>query len=92
MKRTGKYAFWIGLLIIFIGFNYDMIYAGIPPQDAPTALQIKYDHHANIAGWIYTIGQCIAAAGALIWLVGVVRQIVVNVANKRSKNTPSHLR
>jgi len=74
MKRTGKYTIAIGLLIIVAGFIYDIMFAGIPYQDPPVELQIKYDHNQKIASQIMTAGQYGLAAGILIWLGGLLKQ------------------
>ncbi len=74
MKRTGKYTLAIGLLILVAGFIYDIMFAGIPYQDAPVALQIKYDHNQKIASQMMTAGQYVFVAGVLIWLGGILKQ------------------
>jgi hypothetical protein len=50
------------------------MFAGIPYQDPPVELQIKYDHNQKIASQIMTAGQYVLAAGILIWLGGLLKQ------------------
>ena len=57
-----------GILLIVIGFIYDVIFAGIPYQD-PTPLMIqKFNFHKNVAGKIELIGLSIM----LISLLGII--------------------
>lgn len=47
--------FWVGIAVVFAaglrltgaGFVYDILFAGIPYQDAQTHLQDQYTFHAN---------------------------------------------
>jgi hypothetical protein len=66
MKKTGKYVFGIGLLVIVVGFLYEIMFAGIPPQDPPIDLQIRYDRDHKIASWIMNSGLIVTAVGVLI--------------------------
>jgi hypothetical protein len=59
----------LGLCICAAGFMYDLLYAGIPYQDPPPALQADYNVHASIAAAIETIGLLVMAVGA-VWLIG----------------------
>ena len=57
-----------GILLIVIGFIYDVIFAGIPYQD-PTPLMIKkFNFHKTVAEKIELIGFVIM----LISLLGVI--------------------
>jgi hypothetical protein len=54
-----------GLSIIFVGFIYDVLFAGIPYPDPTEELQAKYDLHSFIAGLLYK-------SGGLVFIVGVL--------------------
>ena len=48
MKRKFPYLLIIlGILIIFIGFVYDVLFAGIPYQDPTPAMSASYDYHSD---------------------------------------------
>lgn len=72
MKKIGKYTFGIGLSLVVIGFIYDAMFAGIPPQDPPLELQIQYARDAKIASSIMGAGLIVTIVGALVWLTGRV--------------------
>jgi hypothetical protein len=46
----------LGITIIFIGFVYDVLFAGIPYPDPTPALQARYEFHSRIASMIRRAG------------------------------------
>jgi hypothetical protein len=53
----------LGLIIIFTGFVYDVLYAGIPYQDPTPALVAKYNFHAQVASIIRWSGAGLCSIG-----------------------------
>jgi hypothetical protein len=45
-----------GLLVVFIGFLYDVEFAGIPYQDPTPEMTARYNHYAHIASLIRWFG------------------------------------
>lgn len=67
-----------GVILLFIGLYYSVIKAGIPYQDPPLELQIKYAVNAEI-------GEILTGRGFLIALCGgVVRLILWRVWRKKA--------
>ena len=68
-----RYIFFFGLLIFFLGFIYDIIFAGLPYQDPTLEMQQSYEFHSTIAGYVRMGGLVIALlSGCLVcigWLV-----------------------
>jgi hypothetical protein len=64
-----------GVLIVFGGFIYDVMFAGIPYQDPTPELSARYARHAHIASMIRWLG-----GGA--FLIGIVAGIIRRVAQK----------
>ncbi len=64
-----NYAVWIGLLLMLLGFIYDVIFAGIPYQDAPPHLVDKYNQNRNIA-------DATRAAGFTIFVVALLVKLI----------------
>lgn len=67
----------IGILIIVIGFIYDVMFAGIPYQDPTPELQTRYDFHSSLAGWFYK-------AGGILFLGGL---LAIPIIRKRTRKT-----
>jgi len=65
IMRTSKYVLLAGLLVIAAGFLYDVMYAGIPYQDAPDYLLAEYDRHQRISNWIMSVGVFIVTVGGV---------------------------
>lgn len=53
----------IGIVIITMGFIYDVLFAGIPYQDPTPELQNHWDFHRFIASIFYKFGLGIFLAG-----------------------------
>jgi hypothetical protein len=62
----------LGITIIFAGFVYDVLFAGIPYPDPTPALAASYDFHSQIASKIRWsgMGTCVIGGAAIIirWL------------------------
>ena len=58
-----------GVIILFIGLYYYMIKAGIPYQDPPLELQIKYAVNMRIGEILTGSGFVIAVCGGVIRLI-----------------------
>lgn len=67
-----------GIIIFIIGWYYWIIKAGIPYQDPPLELQIKYAINMGIGDILVGKGFVIAVCGAIIrfifWLIGKVKK------------------
>ena len=65
-RHLGLLVVMIGILIVSSGFIYDVLFAGIPYQDPPAALQQQYAFHAGAAQALYTVGILVAGLGLAI--------------------------
>jgi hypothetical protein len=79
MKRFWPYGLLLlGIMIIFVGFFYDVLFAGIPYQDPTPAMVATYNFHATIASTIRWVGTGISLLGLMIivirWGLGVLRK------------------
>jgi len=61
-----------GVLIVFGGFIYDGMFAGIPYQDPTPEMSASYAHHAGIASVMRWYGVAVFLFGAV---AGVVRRV-----------------
>ncbi len=59
----------VGILVIFAGLVYDVLFAGIPYQDPTPALAAQYAFHAQIASMIRWSGFWISIAGGVALIV-----------------------
>ena len=66
-----------GLIILLIGLYYDVIKAGIPYQDPPLELQIKYAVNMGI-------GDTLLKDGFLITVFGILLRITAWIIAKRA--------
>lgn len=71
-----------GLCVIFVGFVYDVLFAGIPYQDPTLALSARYEFHAGVAS---LIGWC----GLGLVVLGGVGIIVLRLIRPHSKTNSS---
>lgn len=55
----------LGIIVIFAGFVYDVLYAGIPYQDPTPALAASYNFHSQIASIIRWSGLGICVVGGV---------------------------
>lgn len=66
-----------GLIILLIGLYYLVIKAGIPYQDPPLELQIKYAVNMEI-------GNVLSKTGAIIFLLsGIVRLLLLKLLKSK---------
>jgi hypothetical protein len=68
----------LGIFLFFVGFTYDIIFAGIPYQDPTPELQANYVFHSNIASGIYLLG-------GILFLFGIILIPVILLNRKRKK-------
>lgn len=59
----------LGIIIIFSGWVYDVLFAGIPYQDPTPALQASYDFHAQVASIIRWSGAGICLISGALWII-----------------------
>jgi hypothetical protein len=55
----------VGLVLVVLGFAYDLIFAGLPYQDPSEEILKCWNLHGTIAGFV-------RMTGALIFLVGII--------------------
>ena len=67
-----------GVIIFIIGLYYWIIKAGIPYQDPPFELQIKYAVNMGIGDILVRNGFVIAVCGGIlrvvVWLIGKIKK------------------
>jgi hypothetical protein len=73
-RYAGLLVIVVGLLFLSGGFLYDILFAGIPYQDPPPALQQQYAASAATAQTFYIIGIVIVLLGIVITVVQRMRQ------------------
>ena len=73
-----KYFIIAGLSIILIGFLYDVIFAGIPSQDAPIPLIVHQIQQHKIADLIKRVGL-------VIFIVGIILNLIFYIRKSKSK-------
>lgn len=69
MLRRPLYLFLFGLLVIFGGFFYDLIFAGIPYPDPDPAMAARYEWNSAVAEAIYFVGGLLVLSSAIVWAV-----------------------
>jgi len=62
----------VGVVIIFLGFVYDVLFAGIPYQDPTPELLATYNFHAQIASIIRWAGLAIMIMVGLAWMIRAI--------------------
>ena len=55
----------LGLIIIFGGFVYDVLFAGLPYQDPTPVMLASYHFHAQIASIIRWSGMAVCMIGGV---------------------------
>ena len=58
-----------GLIVMFGGLVYDVMFAGIPSQDSTPEMQASYQFHSDIASIIRNVGGFIFLGGLLLTVV-----------------------
>ena len=71
-----------GVGITMSGFVYDIMFAGIPNQDAPQQVRDSYALHSGIAETTELIGLGVASGSLVVALMGSIRTF----KNKRRQN------
>ena len=56
----------LGLFMVFTGFTYEVLFAGIPFQDPTQELQAQYDFHSSIANICYKTGGVVLLLGLVL--------------------------
>ena len=79
LKQVFNAVILAGIIILCIGLYYAVIKAGIPYQDPPLELQIKYAVNAGI-------GDELTKDGFWIALLGCVMRICIGLILKRKGN------
>ncbi|MDB5034310.1 MAG: hypothetical protein JWQ98_1551 [Chlorobi bacterium] len=80
-KAAGKLIAITGLLMLGIGFLYDLLSVNIPYQDPPPALQHAYELDFAITSGITST---IYRIGGIILLIGLVVSITQFLVRRRS--------
>ena len=70
----------LGIIIIFVGFVYDVLFAGIPYQDPTPALTASYNFHSQIASIIRWSGMGICIIGGMAI---IIRRLMRKSRNQR---------
>jgi hypothetical protein len=60
----------VGAALVFVGFAYDTLFAGIPPQDPPPNVAAAYLFHAGVASWIMRVGGAALFGGLVVGAFG----------------------
>jgi len=55
-----------GVLLISVGFIYDLLFAGIPYQDPSPAQQARWGFHKQVSSNVMTVGLLLALSGVLV--------------------------
>lgn len=66
----------VGFAIMMAGLLYDILYAGIPYQDAPPALAADYNEAKRVANGLFMGGACVGSIGALVAIWAAVKMIL----------------
>ena len=66
----------LGIAILFAGFIYDVLFAGIPYQDPTPALLASYEFHSHIASLIRWSGFGVSIIGGMLILVQRMKNFV----------------
>jgi hypothetical protein len=70
MKRFSPFnLIALGIIVIFAGFVYDVLYAGIPYPDPTPALEASYNFHSQIASIIRWSGMGICGVGGMAMII-----------------------
>ena len=69
MRKPSRYLIWIAILLLVSGFFYDIMFAGIPYQDAPESLIVQYNRHQTISERIMIAGLVVTGLGVILRFV-----------------------
>ena len=74
LKKICQTLLLVGLIMVLVGLYYMVIKAGIPFQDAPPELQMRYEHDMQTGGALVKYGFVVLAIGAAGRVVARVRR------------------
>ena len=74
----------LGIVTIFAGFIYDVLFAGIPYQDPTPAMTANYDFHAWIASIIRWSGMAFIIFGGIII---IFRKSIMKASMAQNRNS-----
>jgi hypothetical protein len=79
----------LGVIVIFLGFVYDVLFAGIPYQDPTPAMVASYNFHAQIASNIRWVGASISVLGGVTMVIRrmVSKTQVATLGSKKAVKT-----
>jgi hypothetical protein len=63
-----------GLFLLFAGFIWDVMFAGIPYQDPTPELSARYAYHSHLASVIGWLGVAFLLFGLLAGIIRLVRR------------------
>ena len=69
-KRIGRFVLLLGIVLLIMGFIFEMILAGIPYQDPTPELTQKYMNYVFVAHILYKVGIPIVLLG-LITIIAI---------------------
>ncbi|MEJ6727868.1 MAG: hypothetical protein QNK83_01715 [Akkermansiaceae bacterium] len=78
--RLIRYAPWIGILILVIGFLYSTIFTGIPDQDPTPQMVADFQRHSKIAEVIHT-------SGIITLFAGFILRVALKLTGSRASNS-----
>ena len=82
MKRFSPFIlFALGIIVIFAGLVYDILYAGIPYPDPTPDLTARYNYYSQIASIIRWSGMGICITGGAV--------IIIQWLARKSRNPES---
>lgn len=67
IRKINWYVFVISVLLILAGFVYDILFAGIPYQDAPGHLEQAYNWHKNVSSVVLGVGLYGMSLSIVVW-------------------------
>jgi threonine/homoserine/homoserine lactone efflux protein len=62
----------LGLVVVVVGFFYDVSFAGIPYQDPTPEMSARYAHQSRIASRIYSVGGVALLFGAIAAIIQLI--------------------
>lgn len=69
---------FIGIVLVIIGFLYDLIYAGIPYQDPTDELLKNYNFHKSISDTVINIGSIFIIIGIIGAIIIKYKRTIIN--------------
>ncbi len=74
--RSHWYLLFIGagIVLIFVSFVYNLLFAGIPYQDPTPELVARYAFHAAVANTLFQAGGIVFLAGVIAGVLSFARR------------------